>query len=443
MPEYIKQGEGTFASLTKQQKEAVGLLSIGTFLEYFDLMLYVHMAVLLNELFFPKADPHTQTIYAALAFCSTYVLRPFGAILFGWIGDHIGRKTTVIITTFLMSFSCIIMANLPTYAQIGITATYIISACRILQGLACMGESIGASIYLTEITKPPVQYSVVELITVCSALGGTCALMVAFFTTTLNYNFNWRIAFWFGAGVAMIGAVARNNLRETPDFADAKRKINILITKANLSPNLLKNNSIYKEHVNLKTTLALFCIECTWPMCFYIAYVHYSNILKSDFNFNAEQIIAHNFVVSTVQLFSWIILVFLSYIIYPIKIIKIRTMIFLIFVVLSPFLLNNYIKSSFDVMIVQLFFVVFGLMGTPAAPIFYKHFPIFKRFTYASFIYAIARAISYIITAFGIISLTDYFGNWTIFIVIIPSAIIFLWGINHFERLETDSVTNI
>ena len=98
---------GLFSSLTKQQKEAIGLLQIGTFLEYFDLMLYVHMAVLLNDMFFPKTDPHTAALLAAFAFCSTYVLRPFGALIFGYIGDTIGRKTTVIITTFLMSISCV------------------------------------------------------------------------------------------------------------------------------------------------------------------------------------------------------------------------------------------------------------------------------------------------------------------------------------------------
>ena len=139
-------------SLTREQKEAVGLLQIGTFLEYFDLMLYVHMAVLLNELFFPKTDPHTAALLSAFAFCSTFVLRPFGALIFGYIGDNIGRKTTVIITTMMMAVSCIIMANLPTYAQVGITATWVVTICRIVQGLSSMGEMMGAQIYITEIT---------------------------------------------------------------------------------------------------------------------------------------------------------------------------------------------------------------------------------------------------------------------------------------------------
>ncbi len=104
-----------FSSLGRQQKEAIGLLQIGSFLEYFDLLLYVHMAVLLNELFFPKTDPHTAALLAAFAFCSTYVLRPFGALLFGWIGDNMGRKSTVIITSMMMALSCLVMAILPTY----------------------------------------------------------------------------------------------------------------------------------------------------------------------------------------------------------------------------------------------------------------------------------------------------------------------------------------
>ena len=121
-------------SLTREQKEAIGLLSIGTFLEYFDVMLYVHMAVLLNELFFPKTDPFTASLLAAFAFCSTYVLRPIGALIFGYIGDNIGRKHTVIITTFMMAISCIVMANLPTYSQIGITAAWLVTICRMIQG---------------------------------------------------------------------------------------------------------------------------------------------------------------------------------------------------------------------------------------------------------------------------------------------------------------------
>lgn len=220
----------TFSDLSRDQKEATALLQVGTFLEYFDLMLYVHMAVLLNELFFPKTDPKTQALMTAFAFCSTYLLRPFGALIFGYIGDNVGRKATIILTTAIMSISCIVMATLPTYAQVGITAAWTVTACRIAQGLSSMGEVIGAQIYLTEITKPPFRYFAGDLTSACSAVGGFAALLVASLAT-MN-GFNWRIAFWMGAAIALVGSVARTRLRETPEFVDVQRKLKIALREA-------------------------------------------------------------------------------------------------------------------------------------------------------------------------------------------------------------------
>ena len=144
---------GILSSLKRSQKEAVGLLQIGTFLEYFDLMLYVHMAVILNDLFFPATDPTNAQLLSAFAFCSSFAFRPIGAYIFGKIGDTLGRKATVIITTSIMSITCLVMALLPTYDQIGIAAAWIVSVCRIAQGLSSMGEVIGAQVYLTEMVK--------------------------------------------------------------------------------------------------------------------------------------------------------------------------------------------------------------------------------------------------------------------------------------------------
>ncbi len=229
-----------FQSLNREQKEAIGLLQIGTFLEYFDLMLYIHMAVLLNDLFFPKADLHTASLLAAIAFCSTYVLRPFGALLFGYIGDNVGRKTTVILTTTMMAISCMIMANLPTYAEIGISAAWIVTICRMIQGLSSLGEIMGAEIYVTEITKPPYQYPAVSFISVASTVGSVSAVGVAALTT--HFGFNWRVAFWIGACIAIVGSVARTRLRETPEFLQSKK-----IRKEYLRQNTHKGKKVFKE----------------------------------------------------------------------------------------------------------------------------------------------------------------------------------------------------
>ncbi|WP_395477664.1 MFS transporter [Rickettsia endosymbiont of Pantilius tunicatus] len=134
-----------------------------------------------------------------------------GALIFGWIGDTIGRKATVIITTFLMSLCCLVMANLKTYAEIGITATVVITICRIAQGMSSMGELVGAQLYLTELVKIPQRYWVVASLTIFTTLGATAALGIG--TLVTSFGFDWRIAFWFGAAIAVVGAVARTNLR--------------------------------------------------------------------------------------------------------------------------------------------------------------------------------------------------------------------------------------
>jgi MHS family proline/betaine transporter-like MFS transporter len=182
--------------LNKEQKGSIFLLQIGTFLEYFDLMLFVHMAVVLNELFFPKYDPFTTSLLSAFSFCSTFALKPLGALVFGYIGDKVGRKHTVIITTIIMAISCLIMANVPTYAQIGIAASWVITVCRALQGMSSIGESIGAELYTAELIEKPLRYKAVGYIGFAGVVGMVASLMVA--KIVLALDINWRIIFWMG-----------------------------------------------------------------------------------------------------------------------------------------------------------------------------------------------------------------------------------------------------
>jgi MHS family proline/betaine transporter-like MFS transporter len=425
--------------LTREQKEAVGLLSIGTFLEYFDLMLYVHMAVLLNELFFPKTDPFTSSLLSAFAFCSTYLLRPFGALIFGYIGDHIGRKATVIITTLLMAFSCFTMAILPTYAQIGITAAWLVTICRIIQGLSSMGEFIGAQLYLTEITKPPIQYPIVSLTSVFSILGGTAALAVSSITTLNGLDFiNWRTAFWFGVVVALVGTVARTTLKETPEFADAQKRIKNSLNDSQQRE--LKNNPIWIQDAKIdkKTFLLLFFLDCGWPVCFYFSYIFCGNILKQNFGFTATEVIHQNFVVSMVQFIGMIILSFISYKFYPPKIIKIKLLFFVVIALISPFLITT-TNNPYIIMFIQCCFLLFACDYVPAMPITYKHISVLRRFTYTSMSYALSRSLMSVITSFGLVYLYKYWGYFGLFAIIVPVIIGYIISINYFDKLEKEA----
>ncbi len=428
--------------INQEQKKAIGLLSIGTFLEYFDLMLYVHMAVLLNELFFPKTDPHTTSLLTAFAFCSTFVFRPLGALLFGWLGDQIGRKTTVIITTFMMAFSCLVMANLPTYSQIGIAAAWLVTLCRIVQGMSSMGEVVGAQIYLLEVTKPPIQYPVVASIMIFCNLGGTFALAIATLVTT--HEFEWRNAFWIGALIAITGIVARTSLRESPEFADArlqiKKTLGPVLDKTNVNLQKLENTPMWQEKVSRKTALAYFLMECVWPVSFYFTYSHCANVLRHSFGYTAEQVIHQNFIVSMVNLISYIILTYLCYKIYPLIILKVRLVVFCFFIVVCPYLLDH-ASSPLDILLIQSFFIVFRPDAFPAIPILIKYFPIFKRFTYTSWLFALSRALMHIVTSFGLVYLVEYFGNWGLWFIMIPVSIGFVFGLYHFEKLEVEAVS--
>lgn len=417
---------GVLSGLKYEQKEAIGLLQVGTFLEYFDLMLYVHMAVLLNELFFPTTDPHTAALLSAFAFCSTFVLRPFGALVFGWIGDNIGRKATVIFTTMLMSVSCIIMANLPTYAQIGITATWIVTLCRIVQGLSSMGEIMGAQIYVTEITKPPVQYIAVSFVSIASAFGSMAALAISSLVT--HFQLNWRLAFWIGAAIAVVGSVARIRLRETPEFIEMKNK------EATKVPEKHANEPLEKKWGKSATFRAYFFVFCGWPLTFYVSYMYFNPILK-NYGYAAEDMIFHNFLLSLTLCISSIFWASLSSKIHPLKITKLKGRMALALAFMLPFLILAS-HTPLAIFGIQVLLLNLTLGETPSFAIFIKHFPILKRFTATSLLYALTRAIMYIVTSFGLVYLTESLSHWGISIIMIPVTIGFLWGINHFEKLE-------
>jgi MHS family proline/betaine transporter-like MFS transporter len=299
-----------------------------------------------------------------------------------------------------------------------------------VQGISSMGEVSGANLYITEITNPPVQYSAVMTIAVTGVLGGFCALGVASLVTLLG--FNWRLAFWIGAGIACIGAFARTRLRETPDFTNAKLRIKRAIQKTNQSIKILDKNLIWNEKVKIRTALSLFFVECSWPVCFYFAYMYCGTILKNSFGFSPAAIIHQNLVLSAIQLFSWGILMYITYYIHPLRILKIRLVIFLIFLLFCPYLLDH-ATSANTILLVQSLFVVFGLMGIPAMPIFYKQLPVFKRFTYTTFAYAISRAFIYVVSSFGLEYVMRVFGNYGLLIIVIPTSCFFIYAINYFQ----------
>ena len=284
--------------LSKDQKEAVALLSIGTMLESFDVVLYLHIAVLLNDLFFPISDSMLRAFVPAFSFLASYVLRPFGALFFGYIGDTIGRKPTIILTTIIMSICCIVLAGLPTYEQIGITAPIVLTICRMLQGAAASAEIVGVQLYIAESVKPPIQYPLVSLAAIFVAIGSVLALCVGAICTNPRFfdqnwiKHSWRFAFLVGAVIGIVGAKARRSMQEASDFADRQRMYNQTFTNIHFNSG---KNSVLKAKVPFLTSFYYFCLHCGRPPCIYFIYAYCPEILKKEFSFSVHEVMLSSF----------------------------------------------------------------------------------------------------------------------------------------------------
>ena len=136
--------------MTSEQKKVLFASSLGTVFEWYDFYLYGSLAAIIAKQFFGGLDEGSAFIFALLAFAAGFIVRPFGALMFGRLGDMIGRKYTFLVTILIMGLSTFIVGILPTYASIGVAAPVILIALRMLQGLALGGEYGGAATYVAE-----------------------------------------------------------------------------------------------------------------------------------------------------------------------------------------------------------------------------------------------------------------------------------------------------
>ena len=127
------------APMTKEEKKVIFASSLGTVFEWYDFYLYGSLAAIIAKQFFSGLDPSAAFIFALLAFAAGFIVRPFGALVFGRLGDMIGRKYTFLVTILLMGVSTFVVGLLPSYASIGVAAPVILIVLRMLQGLALGG----------------------------------------------------------------------------------------------------------------------------------------------------------------------------------------------------------------------------------------------------------------------------------------------------------------
>ena len=171
--------------IEKAHRQVIFASSLGTVFEWYDFYLYGSLAALISRQFFAGVNETTAFIFALLAFAAGFAVRPFGAILFGRLGDLVGRKHTFLITIVIMGTSTALVGLLPTYASIGVAAPIMLIALRLLQGLALGGEYGGAATYVAEHAPPGKRGLYTSWIQTTATLGLFLSLLVVMACRTL------------------------------------------------------------------------------------------------------------------------------------------------------------------------------------------------------------------------------------------------------------------
>jgi len=212
--------------ITPEERKVIFASSLGTIFEWYDFYLYGSLAPIIAKQFF-IGDPTTTFIFALLAFAAGFIVRPFGALVFGRLGDMIGRKYTFLITILIMGASTFIVGLLPGHEQIGIAAPIILVSLRILQGLALGGEYGGAATYVAEHAPHGKRGSFTSWIQTTATLGLFLSLLVILGTRTAIGEkefaaWGWRVPFLVSVLLLGVSVWIRLSMNESPAFAKMK-----------------------------------------------------------------------------------------------------------------------------------------------------------------------------------------------------------------------------
>ncbi len=212
--------------MTKEERKVIFASSLGTVFEWYDFYLYGSLAAIIGKQFF-LGDPTTSFIFALLTFAAGFIVRPFGALVFGRLGDMIGRKYTFLVTILIMGGSTFLVGLLPGYASIGIAAPIILVTLRVLQGLALGGEYGGAATYVAEHAPEGKRGYFTAFIQTTATMGLFLSLLVILGTRTAVGEdeflaWGWRIPFLVSVLLLGISVWIRMSMNESPAFAKMK-----------------------------------------------------------------------------------------------------------------------------------------------------------------------------------------------------------------------------
>jgi MFS family permease len=286
--------------MTREERKVILASSLGTVFEWYDFYLYGSLAVIIGAQFFSAFDVSTRNVFALLAFAAGFLVRPFGALFFGRLGDLIGRKHTFLITILVMGLSTFIVGLLPSYATIGWIAPVLLIVLRMAQGLALGGEYGGAAVYVAEHAPQGRRGFYTSWIQTTATLGLLLSLVVIlsvrlYLGEQEFQAWGWRIPFLVSVFLLGISVWIRMQMNESPAFKKMKEEGSL--SKAPLS-------EAFGQWKNLKVVIfALLGLVAgqavVWYTGQFYALFFLQSILKVDL-FTANVLIAWSLIIGTV-----------------------------------------------------------------------------------------------------------------------------------------------
>ena len=359
---------------------------IGNALEWYDFALYGHFVVILSKLFFPTTDPYLATLATYATFAAGFIMLPAGALIFGYIGDKYGRRTSLSASILMMAIPTACIGLLPTYESIGIWAPILLIIIRLLQGASIGGEFSGCIAFLVEYSPMKKRGLVgsASMVSLCAGmlLGSIVATSISKLMPEAAFeSWGWRIPFLLGMLIGLVGIYVRISLHESPVYLQAKA-----------------HNSLSKQPLSevLKTySRELFVaigLYLTVTVPFYTFTIFVKNFMSTNLGYSYTDSLTVNLISITLAMLLMPFSAWLSdkYGRKPIMLYTTYAMIILIYPIFWLLLNGEYEQALISQLI---FAVLVGMYMGPIPAALVEMFPTRVRFTGVALSYNISAGI--------------------------------------------------
>lgn len=274
---------------------------IGNFVEWFDYASYGYFATVIAAVFFPEIAPQAALLATFAVFALSFVIRPIGGIVWGSIGDRIGRKTALSWSILIMSGATTVIALLPSYHQIGMLAPVLLLLVRMVQGFSASGEYAGATSFLAEYAPPAKRgfyTSMVPASTAAGLLAGSLmsALLFSQLDTAQLHGWGWRLPFLLAFPLGLVGLYIRLKLEDTPKFRELEARHHVEATPT---------RELFTTY--RKPIVRAFAVTCLNAVGFYLILSYMPTYLITEMGMEESA----SFLANSIALFAYIFLIFL------------------------------------------------------------------------------------------------------------------------------------